>query len=143
MEIKAIKEVNQQYPEAIKEANQQYPELGSWNLSLLLSNKYDVHVSTMSILRVLDPERYKSSKNDEKVKFYEKPRPHVMYHADTMEVTLGNRSIIYQISVEDDHSRGYMALCVFPKKHSYFVSTIMGSFHGCFKCLKSWMFRQR
>ena len=57
----------------IKEANQQYPELGSWNLSLLLSNKYDVHVSTMSILRVLDPERYKSSKNDEKVKFYEKP----------------------------------------------------------------------
>jgi len=106
---------------AIKEANQQYPELGSWNLSLLLSNKYDVHVSTMSILRVLDPERYKSSKNDEKVKFYEKPRPHVMYHADTMEVTLGNRSIIYQISVEDDHSRGYMALCVFPKKHSYFV----------------------
>jgi hypothetical protein len=26
-----------------------------------------------------------------------------------------------KISVEDGHSRGYMALCVFPKKHSYFV----------------------
>ena len=51
----------------------------------------------------------------------EKPRPHVMYHADTMEVTLGNESVIYQISVEDDYSRGYMALCTFPKKHSYFV----------------------
>ena len=106
---------------AIEEVHQQYPELGAWNLSLLLSNEFAVHVSTMSILRVLYPERYKSPKIDEKVKFYEKPRPHVMYHADTMEVTLGNESEIYQISVEDDYSRGYMALCVFPKKHSYFV----------------------
>lgn len=80
MEIEAIKEVNQQYPE-----------------------------------------RYKSSKIAEKVKFYEKPGPHVIYHADTMEVTLGNGSLIYQISVEDDYSRGYMALCVFQTKHSYFV----------------------
>lgn len=106
---------------AIKEAHQQYPEFGAWNLSLLLSNEFAVHVSTMSILRVLYPERYKFQESDEKVKFYEKPRPHVMYHADTMEVTLGNGSVIYQISVEDDYSRGYMALCVFPKKHSYFV----------------------
>jgi len=52
---------------AIKEANQRYPEFGPWNLSLLLSNEFAVHVSTMSILRVLDPERYKSSKIDEKV----------------------------------------------------------------------------
>ncbi|NQE54386.1 hypothetical protein C5S29_12410, partial [ANME-1 cluster archaeon GoMg3.2] len=106
---------------AIKEAHKRYPEFGAWNLSLLLSNEFAVHVSTMSILRVLNPERYKSSKIAEKVKFYEKPRPHVMYHADTMEVTLGNGSLIYQISVEDDYSRGYMALCVFPTKHSYFV----------------------
>jgi hypothetical protein len=35
------------------------------------------------------------------VKFYEKPRPHVMYHADTMEIALGNGSLIYQISVND------------------------------------------
>ena len=107
--------------DAIKKINPQYPELGSWDLSLLLSNEFDVHVSTMSILRVLDPEQCKSSKIAEKVNFYEKPRPHVLYHADTMEVTLGNGSLIYQISVEDDYSRGYMALCVFPTKHSYFV----------------------
>ena len=44
-----------------------------------------------------------------------------MCHADTMDVTLGNGSLIHQISVEDDYSRGYMALCVFPKKHTYFV----------------------
>jgi hypothetical protein len=75
---------------AIREAHQQYPELGSWNLSLLLSNEFAVHVSTMSILRVLDPERYKSKKIAEKVKCYEKSRPH---HADTMEVTLGNGSL--------------------------------------------------
>jgi hypothetical protein len=103
---------------AIKEANQQYPALGSWNLSLLLSNEFAVHVSTMSILRVLYPERYKSSKIAEKVKCYEKPMPH---HADTMEVTLESGLLIHQISVEDDDSRGYMALCVFPKKLSYFV----------------------
>ncbi len=54
----------------IKEASNQFPELGSWNLSLLLSNEFAVHVSTMSILRVLYPERYKSQKNDEKVNFY-------------------------------------------------------------------------
>jgi len=106
---------------AIEEAHQQYPVLGPWNLSLLLSNEFAVHVSTMSILRVLHPEQYKFKKIDEKVRFYEKPRPHVMYHADTMEVSLENKSLIYQISVEDDYSRGYMALCVFPKKHSYFV----------------------
>ena len=52
-----------------------------------------------------------------------------MYHADTREGTLGNESVIYQISVEDDYSRGYMALCVFPKKHSYFVVlTILRAF---------------
>ena len=114
---------------AIKEVNQQYPELGSWNLSLLLSNEFAVHVSTMSILRVLHPERYKSQEIDKKVKFYEKSRPHVMYHADTMEITLGNGSRIYQISVEDDYSRGYMALCVFPKKLSFFVVlTILRAF---------------
>ncbi len=27
-----------------------------------------------------------------------------MYHADTMEVTLENKSLIYQIYVEDDYS---------------------------------------
>ena len=91
--------------EAIKEVNQQYPELGSWNLSLLLLNEFAVHVSTMSILRVIYHERYKSQEIDEKVKFYEKPRPHVMYHADNMEILLGNESLIYQISVEDDYSR--------------------------------------
>ena len=63
----------------------------------------------------------KENNNTNTQKGVKKLRPHVMYHADTMEVTLENWSIIYQISVEDDHSRGYMALCVFPKKHSYFV----------------------
>ena len=48
---------------AIEEAHRQYPELGPWNLSLLLSNEFAVHVSTMSVSRVLYPERYKSKKN--------------------------------------------------------------------------------
>nr|CBH39007.1 hypothetical protein BSM_24840 [uncultured archaeon] len=66
-------------------------------------------------------QQFKHTKGVKKVKFHENPRPHIMYHADTREVTLGNGSLIYQISVEDDYSRGYMALCVFPKKHPYFV----------------------
>ena len=44
-----------------------------------------------------------------------------MYQADTLEVTLESGSLIHQISGEDDDSRGSRALCVFPKKHSYFV----------------------
>ena len=107
--------------QSIEDAHRQYPELGAWNLSLFLSNEFQVHVSLMSILRVLYPEQYKSKKIIEKIKFFEKPRPHVMYHADTMEVILINGSVIYQVSIEDDYSRGYMALCVFPMKHPYFV----------------------
>jgi len=114
---------------AIKEVHRQYPELGGWNISSLLSNEFAIHVSTMSVLRVLYPEQYKSKKIDAKLKFYEKPRPYIMYHADTMEVTLGNGSTLYQISIEDDYSRGYMALCVFPAKHPYFVVlTILRAF---------------
>lgn len=118
---KRTKPLTENEKKAIKEVNQQYPELGSWNLSLLLSNKLGVHVSPISISRVLEPELHKSCEITETLKFYEKPRPHVMYHVDTMEVTLESGFVIYQISVEDDYSRGYMALCVFPKKHSYFV----------------------
>ena len=116
--------MNEIEKKAIKEVKLQYSELGSWNLSLLLSNKFGVHVSPVSISRVLDPELYKSceiTETSDTLKFYEKPRPNIMYHVDTMEVTLESGLVIYQISIEDDYSRGYMALCVFPKKHSYFV----------------------
>jgi hypothetical protein len=52
--------LNEIEKKAIKEVKLQYPELGSWNLSLLLSNNFGVHVSPVSISRVLDPELYKS-----------------------------------------------------------------------------------
>ena len=107
--------------QSIGDAHRQYSELGAWNLSLFLSYEFEVHVSAMSIRRVLYPEKYKCKKIIEKIKFFEKPRSHVMYHADTMEVVFNNGSVIYQISIEDDYSRGYMALCVFPMKHPYFV----------------------
>jgi hypothetical protein len=93
--------------------HRQYSELGAWNLSLFLSNEFNVHVCAMSIMRVLYPEKYKCKKIIEKIKFFEKPRSHIMYHADTMEVVFNNGSVVYQISIEDDYSRGYMALCVF------------------------------
>ena len=64
---------------------------------------------------------YKSGEITETLKFYEKSRTHVMYHVDTMEVRLESGLVLYQISVENDYLRSYMALCVFPKKHSYFV----------------------
>ena len=98
----------------------------------------------MSILRVLYPERYKSSKVAENVKGYEKPKPHVMYHADTMEITLESGSLIHQIAGEDDYSRGYLALCVFPKKHSYFVISITTSYLPLIRSDKNYpfLFRQ-
>jgi len=105
----------------------EYPEMGPWNLSLILSNVKSVHVSTMSIYRVLYPEKYRPPDipEEDEIRFYEKHRPHAMYHTDTMEVILASGGKIYQISIEDDHSRGYMAFCVFPKKHSYFVVLTM------------------
>jgi len=36
---------------AIKEAHEKYSELGSWNLPIILSNIYGIHVSHMSVLR--------------------------------------------------------------------------------------------
>ena len=98
--------------------------MGPWNLSIILSNTKDVHVSTMSVYRVLHPEKYRAVTVDaekDAIGFYEKHRPYAMFHADTMEVHLGNGTKIYQISIEDDYSRGYMALCVFKQKHPYFV----------------------
>jgi hypothetical protein len=91
---KRTKPLTENEKKAIKEVNQQYPELGSWNLSLLLSNKFGVHVSPISISRVLEPELHKSCEITETLKFYEKPRPHVMYHVDTMEVTLESGFVV-------------------------------------------------
>lgn len=61
-----------------------------WNLSLILSNTQQVHVSTMSILRTLYPEKYGNSNNNEsnEVNYYEKHRPYAMYHADTIRKIL-------------------------------------------------------
>jgi len=102
--------------------------MGPWNLSLILSNTKGIHVSFMSIYRVLYPQKYKlivANTEEDEIKFYEKHRPHAMYHADTLEITLESGDKIYQVSIEDDHSRGYMALCVFESKHSYFVILTM------------------
>ena len=117
---------------AIKEAHEKYLELGPWNLSIILSNEFRIHVSTMSIYRVLYPDKYQtliSDVKDDEIKFYEKHRPYAMFHMDTMKVRLESGKIIYQFSIEDDYSRGYMALCVFNHKHSYF--TIITILHAC------------
>lgn len=109
---------------AIVEAHEKYEEAGGWNLSIILSNEFGVHVSFMSIYRVLYPGKYRVSNDtteENEITFYEKYRPHAMYHADTMEVILENGDKIYQISTEDDHSRGYMGLIVSKRKHSYYV----------------------
>ncbi len=66
----------------INDVHKEYPEMGHWNLALILSKTKGVHVSTMSILRTLYPEKYrnpnKNKGND--VNYYEKHRPYAMYH---------------------------------------------------------------
>ncbi|ODS35374.1 MAG: hypothetical protein A7316_03995 [Candidatus Altiarchaeales archaeon WOR_SM1_86-2] len=81
----------------------------------------------MSILRTLYPEKYRNSKENANntINYYEKHRPFAMYHADTMEVILGNGNTIYQISIEDDYSRHYVSMEVFESKHRYFVIICM------------------
>jgi len=112
---------------AIKEAHEKHPELGPWNLSVILSNSHSTHISAMSILRTLYPEKYRNqNKNvDNTVNYFEKHRPFAMYHADTMEVIPGNGAKIFQISIEDDYSRYYVSMEVFRNKHPYFVVICM------------------
>ncbi len=118
---------------AIKEAHEKHPELGPWNLSAILSNSHSTHISAMSILRTLYPEKYRNqNKNvDNTVNYFEKHRPFAMYHADTMEIIpgnpqnfdkilgllWGNGAKIFQISIEDDYSRYYVSMEVFRNKH--------------------------
>ncbi len=101
--------------------------MGPWNLALILSKTKGVHVSTMSILRTVCPEKYRNPNKNEgnEVNYYEKHRPYAMYHADTMEVILGNGDPAYQISIEDDYSRAYVSMEVFKSKHTYFVIICM------------------
>jgi len=112
---------------AINDVHKEYPEMGPWNLALILSKTKDVHVSTMSILRTLSPEKYRNlNKNeDNEVNYYEKHRPYAMYHADTMEIILENGDTVYQISIEDDYSRAYVSMEVFESKHTYLVIICM------------------
>jgi len=112
---------------AINDVHKEYPEMGPWNLALILSKTKDVHVSTMSILRTLSPEKYRNlNKNeDNEVNYYEKHRPYAMYHADTMEIILENGDTVYQISIEDDYSRAYVSMAVFESKHTYLVIICM------------------
>lgn len=112
---------------AIKEAHEKYSELGSWNLPIILSNIYGIHVSHMSVLRTLCPEKYRNPNKNvgKEINYYEKHRPYAMYHADTMEVILENGDKIFQISIEDDYSRAYVSMEVFKSKHTYFVIICM------------------
>jgi len=112
---------------AINDVHKEYPEMGPWNLAQILSKTKGVHVSTMSILRTLYPEKYRNPNKNEgnDVNYYEKHRPYAMYHADTMEVILGNGDTIYQISIEDDYSRAYVSMDVFESKHTYLVIICM------------------
>lgn len=124
---KRTQPLTQEEKSAIKDVHKEYPEMGSWNLALILSKTKGVHVSTISILRTLCPEKYRNQNNNEgnKVNYYEKHRPYTMYHADTMEVILGNGNTAYQISMEDDYSRAYVSMDVFDSKHTYFVIICM------------------
>jgi hypothetical protein len=94
--------------------------MGPWNLALILSKTKVVHVSTMSILRTLYPEKYRNPNKNEgnEVNYYEKHRPYAMYHADTIHK-------VYQISIEDDYSRAYVSMEVFESKHTYLVIICM------------------
>ncbi len=56
--------------QSIGDAHRQYSELGAWNLSLFLSNEFEVHVSAMSIRRALYPEKYKCKKKNRKNKIF-------------------------------------------------------------------------
>ena len=94
------------------------PKWGCFVISFQLANEENIFVSHMSVWRILNP----NHKPPRKYKFYEISKPHGMWHGDVM---IGKRlpdgTFLYQLSWEDDYSRGYVACVIGASKNSVLV----------------------
>lgn len=91
---------------------------GCFVISFQLANEEGIFMSHMSVWRILNP----NHQPPRKYKFYEISKPHGMWHGDVM---IGKRlpdgTFLYQLSWQDDYSRGYVACVIGTSKHSVLV----------------------
>lgn len=95
-----------------------HPKWGCFVISFQLANEEGIYMSHMSVWRVLNPDH----KPPKKCKFYEISKPFGMFHGDMM---IGKRlpdgTFLYQLSWQDDYSRGYVACIIGTSKNSVLV----------------------
>lgn len=95
-----------------------HPKWGCFVLSFQLANEECIYMSHMSVWRILHPNR----KLPRNWNFYEMSKPHSMWHGDVMTgKRLDDGTILYQLSWEDDYSRGYVACEIGTSKTSILV----------------------
>ena len=98
-----------------------HPKWGCFVISFQLANEEGIFISGMSVWRILNPDH----KPPKKFKFYEISKPFGMLHGDVMiGKRLPNGTFLYQLSWQDDYSRGYVACVIGTSKNSVLV--IMG-----------------
>lgn len=95
-----------------------HPKWGCFVISFQLANEEGVYMSHMTVWRILNP----NHKPPKEYKFYEISKPFGMLHGDIM---IGKRlpdgTFLYQLSWQDDYSRGYVACIVETSKNSVLV----------------------
>lgn len=106
-----------------------HPKWGCFVISFQLANEEGIFMSGMSVWRILNPDH----KPPRKFKFYEISKPHGMWHGDVM---IGRRlpddTFFYQLSWQDDYSRGYVACEISASKNSVLV--IRGLIEAILNC---------
>lgn len=95
-----------------------HPKWGCYVISFQLANEEKTFMSHMSVWRILNP----NHESPGKYKFYEISKPHGMWHGDVM---IGKRlpdgTFLYQLSWQDDYSRGYVICLIDTVKNSILV----------------------
>ena len=95
-----------------------HPKWGCFVISFQLANEEGVYMSHMSVWRILNPNHVPPKKPN----FYEISKPFGMFHGDVM---IGKRlpdgTFVYQLSWQDDYSRGYVACVIGTSKNSVLV----------------------
>lgn len=95
-----------------------HPKWGCFVISFQLANEEGIFMSGMSVWRILNPDH----KTPRKFKFYEISKPWGMLHGDVMiGKRLSDGTFLYQLSWQDDYSRGYVACVIDTTKNSLLV----------------------
>jgi hypothetical protein len=95
-----------------------HPKWGCFVISFQMANEEGIFMSGMSVWRTLNP----NHKPPKKFNCYEISKPFGMLHGDVMiGKRLPNGTFLYQLSWQDDYSRGYVSCVIGTSKNSILV----------------------